>query len=142
MGDDTYTFHTNERRLMPETTVGLDLDLCRQIMLRLDELLVNQVHNSPTQYEFDGYNSETIGHNVQALHDARLVVAKCRSSWDRHELRNWPLHFHRNGLKFFVAIKDEADWEKAIEAMNAQTDKPDLKTLKSVLLDVVQKEAA
>ena len=24
----------------------------------------------PTQYEFDGYNNETIGHNVQALHDA------------------------------------------------------------------------
>ena len=28
---------------------------------------------------------------------------------------------------------------EAIEAMNAQTDKPTLKTLKSVLLDVVQK---
>ena len=126
---------------MPETTVGLDLDLCRQIMFRLDELLVNKVHNGPTQYEFDGYNSETIGHNVQALHDARLIVVKCRSSWDRHELRSWPLHFHRNGFKFFVAIKDEADWEKAIEAMNAQTDKPTLKTLKIVLLQNARVDA-
>ena len=126
---------------MPETTVGLDLDLCRKILVRLEETLVNFIPNGPARYEFDGYSPQMIDYNTKKLHEADLVGVRNRSNSDREVPKYWPAHFHEKGIRVVTAIRDEADWEKAIEAMNAQTDKPTLKTLKIVLLDVVQKEA-
>ena len=40
---------------MTEATVGIDLDLCRKIMLRLEETLVNFIPNGPARYDLDGY---------------------------------------------------------------------------------------
>ena len=68
---------------MTTTTIELDLDLCRKIMLRLEEVLIKKVPNIPTEYVFEGYSHETVGYAVRKLHDARLIIAKDKSVWTR-----------------------------------------------------------
>ena len=85
---------------MTAINIYLDLDLCRKILLRLEETLVNQVSTSPTKFEFDGYSHEMVGYAVRKLHDVRFIIAKTASVWSKDQLRYWPLGFKDRGWIF------------------------------------------
>ena len=78
---------------MPAINIGLDFDLCRKILLRLEEVLIKEMGSIPARYVFSGYSVEMVGYAVRKLHDARLIQARDKSVWTRDQLRCWPLGF-------------------------------------------------
>ena len=127
---------------MPAINIGLDFDLCRKILLRLEELLVNQVHTGPTKFEIDGYSTEMVGYAVRKLHDVRFIIAKNKSVWSKDQLRYWPLGFKGRGLEFLAASKDKDAWQEALKTLEEREITPTVKMLAHYLLDVVGKEKA
>ena len=119
---------------MTTTAIELDFELCRQILFRLDEILLDGRLSRPRDYEFDGHSPEMIGYNVQQLGDAKLVRIKTAMNWYRGRLRYWPVWFCvPAGEKFLAAAKDEKTWTEAIETVTAQDSTHNLKKLKAVL---------
>lgn len=120
---------------MTSVTVGLDFELCRQIMFRLEEIILSGHSAKPYDFQFDGYSTECVDWNVNRLHEARLVTAKTALNWYRGQLRNWPVGFHRlGGEKVLMAAKEEETWQAALKAMESQFGPPTLKKLKAILL--------
>ena len=120
---------------MTTTTIELDFDLCRQLILMLDEILLDGRHSRPRDYEFDGYSPETISYNAKQLGDAKLVRLKTAMNWYRGQLRYWPVWFNPSGEKFLAAAKDENVWQAALKAMESQSGPPSLKKLKAILFE-------
>lgn len=120
---------------MTAITIKLDFKLCRKILLRLEEVLLNGMNSSSTDYRFDGHSTEMIAYNTRKLADAKLVVIQMGSDWSDDQLRYWPIGFNPlGGLAFLAQAKDEKTWQAALETMGAQSGAPNLKTLKSILL--------
>ena len=119
---------------MTTTVVELDFELCRQILFRLDEILLDGRLSSPRDYEFDGHSPENVGYNAHELGDAKLVRLKTAMNWYRGQLRYWPVWFcFPVGEKFLAAAKDEKTWTEAIETVHKQGGPTTLRTLKAVL---------
>ena len=78
---------------MTTTAIELDFELCRQILFRLDEILLGGRLSRPRDYEFDGHSPECVGYNVQELGDAKLVRTKTAMNWYRGQLQYWPVWF-------------------------------------------------
>ena len=93
-------------------TIYLDFDLCRKILLRLEEVLIKGIGSIPARYVFSGYSVEMVGYAVRKLHDARLIQARDKSVWTRDQLRCWPLGFKGRGLEFLAAAKEEDAWQR------------------------------
>ncbi|MCY4079188.1 MAG: hypothetical protein OXF54_03020 [Caldilineaceae bacterium] len=53
---------------MASTTVCLDLDLCRKILLRTEEVLASYKPKGPDNYQFEGYGPEKVVFNLRKLH--------------------------------------------------------------------------
>lgn len=45
----------------------IDFELCRMIMLKLEELWDDRIPGMPGDYKFDGYTAENIAYNVNKL---------------------------------------------------------------------------
>ena len=119
---------------MATDVIELDFELCRQMLFRLDEVLLDRRLSLPRDYEFDGHSPEMISYNAQVLGDAKLVRLKTAMNWTRGQLRFWPVWFSPVGEKFLAAAKDEARWSKAVKTVTAQDSTHNLKALKAVLL--------
>ena len=126
---------------MTAINIYLDFDLCRKILLRLEEVLIKEMGSIPARYVFSGYSVEMVGYAVRKLHDARLIQARYKSVWTRDQLRYWPLGFKGRGLEFLAASKDEDAWQEALRILEEREITPTIKMLAHYLLDVVQKVA-
>ena len=126
---------------MTTQTVELNLELCRQLVLTLDEVLLDGRFSRPRDYEFDGYSPEMITYNANQLGDAKLVRLKTAMNWHRGQLRYWPVWFNPSGEKFLAAAKDEKVWQAAIETMESQPGAPSLKKFKTILFEGVREGA-
>ena len=127
---------------MVAINIYLDFDLCRKILLRLEEVLIEKIPNVPAEYVFENYSHEMVGYAVRKLHDARLVAARDKSVWIRDQLRRWPLGFRGRGLEFLAASKDEDAWQEALKTLEEREITPTVKMLAHYLLDGVRKVAA
>ena len=58
---------------MPSTFSQYDLDLCRKILLRTEEVMASNRPKGPSNYEFEGYSPETVEHNIRKLNDNDLI---------------------------------------------------------------------
>lgn len=119
---------------MATDVIELDFELCRQMLFRLDEILLGGGLSMPRDYEFDGHSPEMISYNAQVLGDAKLVRLKTAMNWTRGQLRYWPVWFFPPGEKFLAAAKDENRWAEAVKTVKAQDSTHNLKALKAVLL--------
>ena len=88
---------------MPQASIDLDFDLCRQILLRVEDILDRRVRSMPTDYEFYGYSDEIVTYNIRKLHDENVIVAKERIEWHRDMIRCWPVGVGNNGGMFLAA---------------------------------------
>ena len=88
---------------MTTTTIDLDFELCRWILLRLEKVLLSGMNSVPNNYKFEGYALEMIGYNIRKLGDAKLVSMKMGSDWSKDQLRYWPIGFHKFGGIAFLA---------------------------------------
>ena len=119
-----------------------NFELCRKIMMRLEEVMLSDGPNLPVMYEMDGYDNELIDYYMQKLYGARLIDIKMRTTWTRPDLRYWPVSFLGRGLDVLAASKDEGAWMNALVLMEEREKTPTVKMLAHYLLDIVRKEVA
>lgn len=98
----------------------LDFELCRMILLRLEELWDSGMTGTPKDFLFEGHTAENISYNVNKLALANLI--RTRSSEDSYKGKPsvWPTGYTEIGWKFLRAAKNVTLWEKAVEAVVAQ----------------------
>ena len=120
---------------MTAINIYLDFDLCRKILLRLEDVLIKGMGSIPARYVFSGYSVEMVGYAVRKLHDARLIQARDKSVWTRDQLRCWPLGFKGRGLEFLAGSKDEDAWREAVATLEGGGMNLNLKKLAHILLD-------
>lgn len=122
--------------------VATEFELCRKILMRLEEVMLSGGENLPVMYEMDGYDNELVDYCMQKLYGARLIDIKMRTTWTRPDIRYWPVSFIGRGLDVLAASKDEDRWTEALELMEEREKTPAIKMLARYLLDVVRKEEA
>lgn len=120
---------------MAEKQPYLDFELCRKILMRLEEVLLAENHPGVRDFQFEGYDVEMIEYNIMKLHGSYLVGVLERTDWMRGSLRHWPTNFVKRGLEFLAASKDEKAWTEAIAIADGMYGPSTLKMLKGVLLD-------
>ena len=127
---------------MPQISQELDLNLCCEILLRIEEVLENSQtkgqSRGPSNYTFEGYSPEIVEFNIRKMHDSGLIRANRPKEMTRDTLRFWPVSLYRRGLAFLELARDENDWEKALEVTAARGDQPTIKTMKLALLECSQ----
>lgn len=103
-----------------------DFDLCRKILLRLEELLAVPGSNTPTQYVFEGYRHSDVAHYIRKMGDDDMVHVRLRSGYAPDQLQHWPVAFREKGVAFLDYAKDEKIWNQAMEEMRGRNDTPTL----------------
>ena len=122
---------------MASIIVHLDLDLCRKILLRTEEVMGrNKTPSRPTNYEFEGYGPEMIEFNIRKLHDNELIIARERKEKRRGVINCWPELLYNRGLAFLNAAREEEVWKEAKKQIEARSVQPTLKRAKRILLEI------
>ena len=119
---------------MASITVQLDLNLCREILLRTEEVMGSNKTKGPENYQFEGYGPEMVEYNIRKLHDNDLICARERTEKRRHVINRWPEILYDRGLAFLDVARDENAWAEAIETVTAQDSMYNFRELKRVLL--------
>ena len=126
---------------MASTYSQLDLDLCRKILFRTEEVMGSNKSKSPANYEFEGYGPEMIEFNIRKLHDNELICARERKEKRRGVINCWPKRLYAKGLAFLDAAREEAVWIEALEQLEVRGVQPTLKRVKKILLENVRLDA-
>ena len=121
---------------MASTFQHFDLDLCRKILLRTEEVLGRNKPKSPANYEFEGYGPEMVEFNLRKLHDNELIIARQRKEKRRGVINFWPEKLCAKGLNFIEATRDEKVLKEAIEQLEMRGVQPTLKRVKKILLEI------
>ena len=121
---------------MASIIAHLDLDLCRKILLRTEEVMGRNRPKSPANYEFEGYGPEMIEFNIRKLHDNELICARERKEKRRGVINCWPERLYDKGVDFLDAARDEAVWKEATKQIEMRSVQPTLKRVKRILLEI------
>ena len=90
-----------------------DFDLCRKILLRLEELLAVPDANKPTQYVFDGYRNSDVAHYIKKMGDDDIIHVKLRSEHEYDHLQCWPIGFREKGRSLSRLRQRREDLERS-----------------------------
>ena len=120
---------------MASTYSQYDLDLCRKILLRTEEVMASNRPKGPSNYEFEGYSPETVEHNIRKLNDNDLISVKVGSEQRRGTLNYWPRLLYDKGFEFIEVARDEEVWKEALEQIEERGVNPTLKRVKKILLE-------
>ena len=115
---------------MTALTIELDFELCRRILLKVEELKGEGMPSLPKHFYFEGYSPENISYNINKLFSVKLIHTKAPQKWHREQLAIWPTAFTQNGWKFLEAAKDAKKWTEAVETAKAQNEASRSETLK------------
>ena len=118
----------------------LDLDLCRKILLRTEEVMGSNKSKSPANYEFEGYGPEMIEFNIRKLHDNELIIARDRKEKRRGVINCWPELLYNRGSAFIEVAREEEVWKEALRQIEERGVNPTLKRVKKILLEVPRRE--
>ena len=123
---------------MASTYSQYDLDLCRKILLRTEEVMASNRPKGPSNYEFEGYSPETVEHNIRKLNDNDFISVKVGSEQRRGTLNYWPRLLYDKGFEFIEVARDEEVWKEALEQIEIRGVNPTLKKVKKILLGGTQ----
>lgn len=118
-----------------------DFDLCRKILLRLEELVAIPDANKPTRYVFEGYRPSDVDHYIKKMGDDDMVHVRLRPEYAHDHLQRWPIAFRKKGIVFLDYAKDEDVWNAAMEEMRGRNYTPTLKKMKKALREAAEKKA-
>ena len=121
---------------MAQMTLTQDLDLCRKILLRTEEVLASDGPKGPSNYKFSGYNNDKIGYSVEALHHEGFIEARIPSE-RIGQWACWPVGLTEKGRVIIDAIRTETGWKQTQEQMKVKGDRPTLKRIEKILLENV-----
>ena len=119
---------------MAQMTLTQDLDLCRKILLRTEEVLACDGPKGPSNYTFSGYSSDKVGYNVEALHHEGFIEARIPSE-RTGQWTCWPVGLTEKGQVILDAVRSEKGWKESLEQMKVRGKNQNLKTLDNVLLE-------
>ena len=122
------------------TEKRFDFDLCKKILLRLEELLAVPDSNKPTQYVFEGYRHSEVGHYIRKMGDDDMVHVRLRSEHEYDHLQCWPVAFREKGVVFLDYAKDEKIWNETMREMKTRNDTPTLKEMRIALREAVERK--
>ena len=124
---------------MAQMALTQDLELCRKILLRTEEVLASDGPKGPSNYKFSGYNNDKVGYNVEALHHEGFIEARIPSE-RIGQWACWPVGLLSKGVEFLTAARCEDAWTKALRLVDEREKTPTIKMLTHYLVDVVGKE--
>ena len=113
----------------------LDLDLCRKILLRTEEVMGSNRPRGPENYQFEGYGPEMVEYNIRKLHDNEIICARERREKRRGVINCWPELLYDKGLAFLDAAREDVVWTEMVEQIEVKGVQPTLKTAKRILLE-------
>lgn len=105
---------------MAQIVRDLDFELCKMILLKLEELWDSRTSIRPGDFLFEGHTGENISYNVYKLSLAKLIRTRGTENRQGGKLSICPTGFTETGWKFLEATKDVTRWEKAVAAVAAQ----------------------
>lgn len=117
----------------------LDLDLCRMILLRTEEVIGSNRPRGPENYQFEGYGPEMVEFNIRKLHDNELICARERREKRRGVINCWPELLYDKGLAFLDAAREDVVWKEALEKIEMRGVQPTLKSAKRILVEIERK---
>ena len=112
-----------------------DLDLCRKILLRTEEVMGSDRPKGPDNYHFEGYDLEIVEFNLRKLHDYGAISVRERIERYRGVLNYWPVLLYDKGLAFIEATRNDEVWNRALEQIEESGVQPTLKRVRAILLD-------
>ena len=119
---------------MSQNAVRLDPELCRKILLRLEDVLTSEGSNGPSHYDFEGFSPETVAFNIRYLHDIKLVFASIPAYRDgRNGLEFWPAMLRERGMDVLDTIRNEKVWREINEKAKAEGEKSELEMIERIL---------
>ena len=118
---------------MASTFQHLDLDLCRKILLRTEEVMASSRAKGPVNYQFEGFSPEMVEFNIRKLHDNDLICARERMEKRRGVINCWPVLLYDKGLDFLEAARGEAVWKEALRQIEVSDASPNLRRVKGIL---------
>ena len=120
----------------------LDLDLCRRILLRTEEVMGSNRPRGPENYQFEGYGPEMVEFNIRKLHDNKMICARERREKRRGVINCWPEILYDRGLDFLEATRDEKIWNAAMEEMRdrGRNDTPTLTRMRIALMEAAERK--
>ena len=93
---------------MAQIIAKKDTELCRKILLRIEDKLINNRPNGPSDYEFEEFHPSMVDFNIRQLHDEKFLYAKnMLQSNGRHGLKCRPIFLREKGLDFLNSVRDE-----------------------------------
>lgn len=114
----------------------LDLDLCRKILLRTEEVMGSNRPRGPENYQFEGYGPEMVEFNIRKLHDNEMICARERKEKRRGVINCWPEILYDKGLAFLDSAREYVVWKETLEQIEVRGVQPTLKTAKRILLEI------
>ena len=111
----------------------LDLDLCRKILLRTEEVMGRNRPRGPENYRFEGYGPEMVEFNIRKLHDNEMICARERREKRRGVINCWPELLFDKGLAFLDAAREDVVWKTALEQIEVRGNQPTLKKIRIAL---------
>ena len=81
---------------MAQLTLTQDLDLCRKILLRTEEVLERDGPKGPSNYRFAGHRGDRVGYNIEALHHEGFIEARIPSE-RAGQWACWPASLTKKG---------------------------------------------
>lgn len=93
---------------MAKVTATLDSELWIKILSRLEDVLINNRPNGPSNYEFEEFHPSMVDYNIRHLHNKKFIYAKNMLRPNgRHGLRCWPIFLREKGLDFLSSERDD-----------------------------------
>ena len=114
----------------------LDLDLCRKILLRTEEVMGSDRPKGPDNYYFEGYDFGMVEYNLRKLYDYGAICVRERIERYQGVLNYWPVLLYDKGLAFIEAARNDEIWNRALEQIEERGVQPTLKRAKRILLAV------
>lgn len=110
-----------------------DLDLCRQILLLLEE---TPNCTNETEFRIAGVEPEVVSYHVKLLSDAGLIEAIDAS--DFGGLKWIPLRLTWSGHEFIDATRSDTIWRKAKDKAQSVTGSLGFEAIKAALQHLVE----
>ena len=119
---------------MAQMTLIQDLDLCRKILLRTEEVPERDGPKGPSNYKFAGYISDMVGYNIEALHHEGFIEARVPSE-RAGQWACWPVSLTEKGRVFLDAIRTEKSWKETLEQVKLRGVRLALNEMEKTLLE-------